>query len=123
MIRTFTYAFFLVLLIAFTGNLSAQSPATTRQIFYVQATDLTIENYATLRTRLSTDGRFEIKEACIPAHVVSVEVLSGYEMDMAKAYTDFTSLANETHVMHLSRLPEFNDEKFLNTCKNSRTGN
>ncbi|MBL0315841.1 MAG: hypothetical protein IPP69_08685 [Flavobacteriales bacterium] len=103
----------------------AQSTPQIAQYFYVLASDLNVDNYATLHQQVKNDGRFEIASACIPSHVLKIKVIGSTSLSNS---TDDNKVAFKTLISTISlgtiATPEnYNEQMFMDACRASRTGN
>ncbi|MBX7051418.1 MAG: hypothetical protein K1X54_05250 [Flavobacteriales bacterium] len=118
----------LLLTIAFSMSLMsthAQNAPQNGQYFYVLATNLNVDNYATLHQQLKNDGRFEITSACIPSHVMKIKVIStnGQNTTLESNKETFKSFIGNISLGAISTPANYSEQMFMDACKAARTGN
>lgn len=101
------------LMCALSVSVSGQSmPKGT--LFYVEIPALQVDGYVELVNTLKADGHFEVQTACIPAHVLTIVVITPSD---ATAFDQLAVLAGLNSVTHLAN---FNQELFEQRCLDAR---
>ena len=83
-------------------------------LFYVEIPNLHVDGYVELVNTLKADGHFEVQTACIPAHVLTIVVITPSEVS---AFDQLATYAGFTTVSHLS---DFTQETFEQRCLDAR---
>jgi hypothetical protein len=101
------------LLCALSVSVSGQSmPKGT--LFYVEIPTLQVDGYVELVNTLKADGHFEVQTACIPAHVLTIVVISPSDS------TAFDQLAVLSGLSTVTHLENYNQELFELRCLDAR---
>lgn len=111
---------FCLLLISISASVSAQSPATSSQDFYVEISTLNVESYVRLHNALKTDGELEITSACIPAHVIKVQSKASSET-LASFTQKFGLIAQQAEILNVLVMESFTEEQFMDRCAQARS--
>ncbi len=124
MSKKFTFLIFFTFLLApvFSQNTQQAQPV---QVFYVQCTDIDFEKYRQLDAAVKNDGHFTISAACIPAHVLTIQVNAGsaQQLSTEAEFDIFRYLCIAADINTSELLAAFNKEMFENQCKSARSGN
>jgi len=99
---------------------SAQS-SQNNGLIYLQTDDITVEKYQALQTILKNNDLFSVKEACVPAHVISVRIPQS-ELS-ANLLQQIKSVVASAGIHSVAVLEDYNDEKFIQKCSSARTAN
>jgi hypothetical protein len=118
--KSFTLLFAFTVLIFSSFFSVAQSTPFQGQSFYVEASDLTVENYDMLYHHLKTDGRFTIDKACVPAHVMIIKTVNNSSVNLSQNISAFKALAVSSQINHVVILDNFTFEQFDQACMNAR---
>lgn len=110
------------LILSFSTTSSFAQTASPIEIIYIESNQLTPEVYGELLNKFKNDPVFEISEACVPAHVLSVKIKTSGENTKSAIFNAFKQKASNTSLTELSLLEDYNDEKFMTRCSNARYG-
>ena len=109
-----------ILIVSLSFDTKAQSPASNPEYYYVEIKSITVDSYVSLHNTLKNDGTYEIKSACIPAHVLKIRKISGTQ-DLAAFSQNFDLLSIESGLTQITVLPNYSDEKFVERCSTERS--
>jgi len=113
------FALFLLTVSFVAGAQSTQGVSAEK--WYLDLPSLNTDNYVTLHETLKSHARFEIQEACVPAHVVVIRLRSGVtpssddssklqQILTAKGFANVAPMATQT------------PESFMERCRSARFG-
>lgn len=109
------------MLVCFSFAANAQSTSTpSSNLMYVECSAITPEKYGELLTRLKNHPDFEVGEACVPAHVITIKLK--HAGDVNQFFTSFKSNTTSIQLGEVKLLADYNDEKFMNRCSQARLG-
>ncbi|MFZ4784803.1 MAG: hypothetical protein ACOYLH_04945 [Flavobacteriales bacterium] len=110
---------FLLVCLSYSAN--AQSTSTSNSnLMYVECSAITPEKYGELLTRLKNHPDFEVGEACVPAHVITLKLK--HSGDLNQLFSTFKTATSSVQLGEVKLLADFNDEKFMNRCSQARLG-
>lgn len=109
------------LLVSFDSSAQSVSANHSSGLMYIATEDITVEKFQALQNTLKTNSSFSVKEACVPAHIISVRVHSGTPND--QSFAEFKTILSSVDIKTVSLKPDYNDEKFLQKCSSARTAN
>lgn len=107
------------MLLIFSSSSFAQS-ASTPSIMYVECSAITPEKYGALLTSLKNNPDFEVGEACVPAHVISIKLK--HDGNVEQLFTGFKNQTASLQLGEVKLLADFNDDKFMERCSQARLG-
>lgn len=95
-----------------------QNPSSTT--FFVRIENLNVDNYPALYHAIKDDGRFKVENACVPAQILTIQVVGTQNADMAKNMSDFQIIATNSQLAIPVILTDFNADRFLEACLAAR---
>jgi hypothetical protein len=107
------------MLLIFSNSSFAQS-ASTPSIMYIECSAITPEKYGALLTSLKNNPDFEVGEACVPAHVISIKLKT--DGNVQAQFNGFKNQTANVQLGEMKLLADYNDEKFMERCSAARVG-
>ena len=100
---------------------TAQSSSSSSPKWYVELPALNTTTYAELHQSLQNHARYEIREACVPAHVLVI----GLKGNLTAGANEWQSIRNLLITKGFQQVNEMTNggpETFMQRCRNARTG-
>lgn len=119
--RSTFYVIAVVAMFFISGISRAQTTAQNTDLMYLQTDDITVEKFQALQNVLKNQAQFSIKEACVPAQVISVRIHQGGTP--AQVLNQFKAVASSVDIQSVILKEDYNDEKFLQKCSSARSVN
>lgn len=107
------------IMLVFSTSTFAQSTSTP-SIMYIECSAITPEKYGALLTSLKNNPDFEVGEACVPAHVISIKLKK--EGNVQQQFNGFKAQTAAVQLGDLKLLADYNDDKFMDRCSQARLG-
>lgn len=107
------------MLLIFSSSSFAQS-SSAPSIMYIECSAITPEKYGALLTSLKNNPDFEVGEACVPAHVITIKLKHGGNME--QQFNGFKSQTATLQLGEVKLLADYNDDKFMDRCSQARLG-
>jgi hypothetical protein len=125
MSKKFTLLFSSLLLLVTTVFAQSSNSSSEAQVFYVQCPGLNYNSYTALHNAVKLDGRFTIATACIPAHVLTIQVVEPnlQSVSVSENFVKFNLLATDSQLSNVSLLTNYTKLLFEQQCQAARTGN
>ena len=102
------------------SNTSLAQGDSTPSIMYIECSAITPEKYGALLNSLKNNPDFEVGEACVPAHVISIKLKK--EGNTQQLFNGFKSQTASLQLGDVKLLADFNDDKFMERCSQARLG-
>lgn len=102
------------------SNSSFAQSASTPSIMYIECSAITPEKYGALLTSLKNNPDFEVGEACVPAHVITIKLK--HDGNLQQQFNGFIAQTASIQLGEVKLLADFNDEKFMDRCSQARLG-
>lgn len=121
-------SFFLTGLIAslffLSGHVTAQTTQSNASVspkWYIELPELNTTTYAELHQSLQNHARYEIREACVPAHVLVIG-LKGNLTAGANEWQSIRTLLVTKGFQEVSEMTNGGPQTFMQRCRSARTG-
>jgi hypothetical protein len=100
---------------------TTQSNSSASPKWYIELPGLNTSTYAELHQSLQNHARYEIREACVPAHVLVIG-LKGNLVAGANEWQNIRTLLVNKGFQQVSEMTNAGPETFMQRCRSARTG-